>query len=336
MQVPSYSKWVVGGIIAAGGLWYAANTMYLAPRKKVLSDIAAVQGGIASLESQLAGKREVDARAERAVARTLAIQEDALSARLRDGLARLAEQNGLAGVVVDHGKPQDVSNPLLDVKGIDSAIKRELRNSADFASVRATLKGSGTLEQVSKAIAQAQVQPWIARVEGVTIRPIGKNRERFDLKMDIVTLLAPDFAKRIKGVPVEPDPVMVALGPDAERAAVALAQRNLFKAPPVPREEAVQPNVIVQGSSPGSETPRPQPFAAYEEWRLAGVAEGRDGSEAFFVNVKSGVKMTLQQGGQLLDAVFVGGQGEQILLDIGGKRFEVRMGDTLAARRPVG
>jgi hypothetical protein len=82
--------------------------------------------------------------------------------------------------------------------------------------------------------------------------------------------------------------------------------------------------------------PAPTPFAPYEDWKLTGLAVGRTGPQALFLNLKTGDRLTVLKGGQVLDAVFVEGEGERVTVEIGGKRFEVSVGSTLAARKPQG
>ncbi len=324
------------GLIAAGVVWFGAHTMYLRPRAALDSQIEAMTSEVDGLKQRLGERRDVDARASQIFQRTLSAKEDALSARFRDGLARVCEMNGLTGVVVDHAKPQADSSPLLDVRGLQSDLKKKLRAEPDFFVVRGTAKGSGTLEQVIATIAAAQIQPWIHRVDGFTIRPIGKERERYELTLNVATIFAPGFAPRKKGVVEEPEPTIVAIPTDLLEITRRVASRDPFRRAK-PDMTAPPPVVVAGPATDGQPSPPPAaPFAPYEEWRLAGLAAGRSGPEALFVNVKSGAKKTLQRGGSLLDAVFVEGAGEKAFLEIGGKRFELNLGETLAARRPLG
>jgi hypothetical protein len=54
------------------------------------------------------------------------------------------------------------------------------------------------------------------------------------------------------------------------------------------------------------------------------------------VNMKSGESRTLTPGETLLDAKLIEGEGERAVFELGGKRFEVLNGGTLASRRPLG
>jgi hypothetical protein len=114
----------------------------------------------------------------------------------------------------------------------------------------------------------------------------------------------------------------------------AVALKNVFKKPtPAAGGRPVDIAHAPEGGQPGVPA---QVFAPYEDWKLTGVMNGSHGPEAFFTNVKTGAKLTVERGGQVLDAVFVEGTGEQIVVEIGGKRFVLSNGQTLAARRPQG
>jgi len=320
---------LAAGVFVVGAVVIGAYiTQYASPRATLSGEVAVARESVQRLEKQLEGRPALRARLRTVGATTLGGKLDTLEHRFRTGLSRLAEAEGLTSVVVDHGTPQAQPSPLLNAKGIATGLKRELRRAPDFEVVRGVLRGSGSLEQTLRTIAAAQAQPWAHRIEGFSIAPAGKDRERFDLTLRVATIFAPAVAPA-------PDaaPVVVQTPVEAEPLWRAVAAKNVFRAPPAGK--AAEPSVLV--ADVANAEPPPQPFAPYEEWRLAGVTVSSvRGAEAFFVNVRTGARVTVPKGGLVLDALFVEGSGERAVIEIGGKRFEISNGQTLAARRPLG
>jgi len=117
---------------------------------------------------------------------------------------------------------------------------------------------------------------------------------------------------------------------ELRRAAAGLSARNVFRKPPA---EVTAAAVVARAS----EAPGPRvAFAAYEDWKLTGVARGREGPEAMFVNTKTNARVSVLKGGQLLDATLIDAADQRVLLDINGTRYEISSGQTLASRKPAG
>jgi hypothetical protein len=320
--------WLAGGAAAIAALVVSWHFVYTSPRNAILDQIDAAQADIASLQKMLDGEYDLRKRGKEIGTTMLAAMQDTLEHRFRSGLSRIGEQEGLTGVVVDHAQPTDQLNPLLSVKGVPPSLKTALRRTPDFQLVHGTFKGIGTLEQVLRAAAVVQAQPWVHRVESFSIKPQGTGREKFDLQMSVATLYAPELLGK-----TEPEPQVVPAGAEAEPQWRAVVAKNVFRRPtPV---DGARPVEVAQAPADG-QGPAPQVFAPYEDWKLTGVMNGRGGIEAFFTNVKTGAKVTVERGGQVLDAVLVEGSGEQVIVEIGGKRFVLSNGQTLAARKPRG
>jgi hypothetical protein len=322
---------VHGVKVAVGAALLAAG--YRAPLAAVRRDTQSVQASIGTLRAGLRAREEVRTRMNRAGRDLLASKLDLLSARFRDGLARVGEQSGLGSVVVEHGQPQDVDSPVLDAKGISTDLKRELRRVPDFQVVRGTVRGTGTLEQALRALGTLQVQPWVHRIEGFTLRPTGKSRERFELKVDVATIYSPALAGLAgNGGPM---PELVAPSARDEESWRAIARGRMFGVPVLAGGPGEAPPVTIAAAAPDeAPPPHPTPFAPYEDWKLTGLAVGRTGPQALFLNLKTGDRLTVLKGGQVLDAIFVDGEGEQATVEIGGKKFGVSVGATLASRKP--
>ena len=324
---------LAAAIAIVAGSWYAYRSVYASKRDAILASMESTRSSLATLERQLKGQFEVADRAKAITSTTLGTRLDEVSARYRDGLSRLAETAGLAGVIVDHGEPQEVKSPLLVAKSVPSSLRSSLRSSSDFAVLRGTVRGTGTVEQALAALASMEAQPWIHRVEGFTITPAaaGKGPDRCEIRIEAATLLAPRLRQ---GKPVE-----LTLVQPPERSLVMvqeIAARKAFAKALAKRDAAAPVVTVASPAGPGVAPPPSQAFAPYEDWRLTGIFSGRTGPEAFFVNVRSGERRTVQRGGTVLDAVLIDAAGERALFEIAGKRFEVFNGQTLSSRKPVG
>jgi len=324
---------VIAALVAVGA-WWGIQKAYLGPRRLIEADIQTARSAIANLKTQLGEERDVARRRSAAAAGLLGSELDVVSARFRDGLTRVGSTAGLDKVIVEHGQPMEVMSPVLDAKGVSTDLKRALRRQPDFQVLRGSIRGTGTLEQAVAAIGMLQDQPWVHRIDAFSLRPIGKERNQFDLRVDVATLYAPTLAPKAD----QGAPQLTPASTEHESTWRAIASRNLFRAP-TGRPGDGAPAVTI-AAAPSGETsapaPGPRAFAPYEDWRLAGVASGRGGLSALFVNLRTGDRLTVLRGGQVLDAVLIDGSGELAVVEIAGERFDVSVGSTLAARKPKG
>jgi hypothetical protein len=324
---------LVGIALMAGIGYWGFHSMYAAPKAELEEEISQARSNVAGMTKTLKGEVSLGDRSKALRASTLSGKEDELLHRFRTGMANLGEQCLRKDkVVFDHGQPQTTASPLLSTKGIPTVLKQIIRKTPDIQTVRGTLKGTGSLENVLRVIALAQSQSWIHRVDGFSIKPIG-DRSEFELKLDVATLYLPDL-------PGVDGPLPTIVQPPAELEPMwnAVASKNVFKAPPAPTpgDEPQRPVEVAAAPIAGeAATPPPQVFAPYDDWKLTGVVISGRGAEAFFMNTRTGAKVTVEQGGQVLDAVFVDGQGEHAFIEIAGKRFQLSNGQTLAARKPL-
>ena len=326
--VPRWIKWTIGGA-AARGIGYAAlSAVYLGPRARLQAWLGYHRGEIAYYEGELARRQEVRDRLEAFAAGTLGGALDKADHRFRTSLTSIAEECGLSTIQVSSRQPVPALNPVVEARlpagdtGELRTLKNELKKKADFYAIGGELKASGTLEQVLRATAVVQAQPWVHRTDRFILKP-DKNGDRFDLQLGVVTLLAPDLAEGRTT-----DPVRMALADTAAAAWAPAVAKNVFKEPP---PEAPAPPVQVATTSAGA-LPPPPPYA---DWKLTGILESRLGVEALLVNVRSGQHVTLAAGASVVEARFVAGSGERAVFEIGGQRFEVANGQTLEQRRPL-
>lgn len=307
----------------------AYRTQYAGPRDELLASLRQINGDIARLDEGMREQFEVRKRLKAFGAMTLGRKRDEVEHWFRTGLSSIAEGNGLGQVVVDTGAPQSVRNPAWRSKSLATGIKRQLAARADFQLVLGQVKGVGTLEQVMRTVAAVQGQPWVHRFEGFSITPVGKERERFTLKLEVATMMTPDLA-----VEVTSPPPIVAADRGADRLWGPVVAKNVFRTPA--GGAAAAPVVVAAApASGGTSAPVLTAPPAYGDWQLTGVVAGRSGTEAFMRNTKTNEKMTVSAGAAVLDAKFLEGSFDRAVFEIAGQRFEIRNGETLASRRQL-
>lgn len=314
------------GVLGVGALGYFR--VYQTPRAELVTKLTASREKAAGLEKQLEEKASVSRRLKEFGSQTLGKKEDQVVDRFRNGLSKIAEECGLVAVKTNTGAPKAVPNPLLRNNKVQgTALKRALKKTPDFQVIAGTVEGVGSLEQVLKAIAVVQAQPWVHRMEGFSIATSGKERDRFTVRLEVATILASDLAP-VKDVDLTQSPPLMG----AEAIWRAIAARNPFKEPP----QAVPPPVVVAAATPtpqGPTPPAPPPPPPYADWRLTSIVSTARGTEAWLVNVKTNEREVLTVGGKLIDAVFKEGTGERAVFEISGQKFELFNGQTFTSRR---
>jgi hypothetical protein len=332
----------VAAMVAVAVLWMLVSALFLKPRAALREQIATVRANIIDLQEQVELQDELVSEGQALAARTLAAEPDVAVARLRDGLSRVGETAGMVNIAVTHGRPIGVTNPLTQARGVNSKLKSALRKEKDFEVLRASLVGRGSLDQVLTCLSLAQSQAWIHRVEGFELKPAagGKSEGRYDLRVDVVTLLAPAMLARGKdGKRVEPEVTLATARSGLEATWRAIVEKNPFRRPPDQATESAiassNPVEVVPPSASTQTPPDVQAFAPYEDWRLTGVVVGSRGPEAFFMNVRTQERVTLLKGAKLLDVSFVDGSGERAIVELGGERFGLLNGQALSARHPL-
>jgi hypothetical protein len=305
---------------AAGGVYW---WLYEQPRAGLAEQLGHQLEVNAAFEKQLTDRQQVAEGLKAIAATTLGAKADEVDATFRSKLGEIAEKGcGLAGVQVTTQKPADVANPAGTAAKLTkpAGLRSTLRKQHDFAVITGVVEGHGTLEQALKAAAAIQAQPWVHRVDSFSIRPEGRDRDRFELKLGVATiLLLPPLAP--KNVP---EPRIVGAPETSMSELAAIVAKNVFK----------EPAAMAAQAPPAAPAPGP-PAPPYNDWRLTGVVESRLGTEAFLVNVKTQQRMTLAVGAAVADARFVSGAGERAVFEIAGQHFEVSNGQTLEQRRPV-
>lgn len=305
---------LAGGTVAvvlATALGY--ERFYAADRREALELLGQHEAAIRGYERALESESAVRAALGAFSATTLGSAEDKARARLRSALGQIAQTIGLEEIIATDASPQPVVSPAALGSGrVGGAFGRLLRESPDFRMLSGRLSGVGTLEQVLRALAMVQAQPWAHRVTGFAIEPVDTERNRFRLRADVVTLLAGPGGQTDSVGELEPPRA------DAMRAAAQVLAHNVFRVP--------KPVVASPAPAPAPAPPR-SPLA---DWKLTGVG-GTLRLHALLVNVRTGERAELAPGQQLEGAEFVSGAGEEAVFEIDGKRIVVRTGQMLLA-----
>lgn len=310
--------------VLAGGAWMV-NTWIVKPRRLLDVQLTASKNAAESLRKQLEKRGEIEAELRAVGATTLGAEEDVVKHRLRTALTAVAE--GMSGVVVDQRIATPVTSPLVQSKGVPTTLKRTLRQRPDFTVVTGKLTCVGTLEQALRTLATLRAQPWAHRLDAFSITPANKERTRFTLEVEVATLFMPDLAPR-----EDKEPVLVSPGTLSEQEWRPIAAKNIFVKPV--RETPQAP--VAQGTPPPPPPPPPPPRTPYEEWRLTAVMRsGRLGNEVWMRNSRTGDTLVLRAGDQVLDAKLIEATERRGVFEIGGKRYEIEIGEDLGLRREI-
>ncbi|HRQ72314.1 MAG TPA: hypothetical protein PLU35_04715 [Phycisphaerales bacterium] len=316
----------VVGLALASWVGYAGyGRLYAKPAAERLARLDSFEKSSRWLEDQMEDEFRVRERLVERASATLGASAEVVEHRFRTGLSAIAASAGLRDVVVTQNRPVAESNPAARERVRD--FTRDQLRVADFYTVAGELRAKGTLEQVTRAIALAQAQPWVARVGSLTIRPESEDRQQFELRLSVQTVVLPDVAKDSETTP----PVIVEPAEEAQRFAASVAARNAF-APPKPEPPPRQPR---QEQRQADRPPPPPPPPPYDLWRLNAVVSAGGQVEAWLVNLKSGEWRSLRPGDGVLDAVLVEAGGEKAVFRIGEQAFQVLLNETLAQRQPV-
>ncbi len=309
------------------GGWFLADSFYLEEHAAIAREKAELSRRIEGFNAASEGFRATR-KALRGFGSTMLGGDVAvIEHRLRTLLSALAEREGLGEVVVSHGRPSSVENPARRRgSGVNRTLRRALSGQNDFSVIRARVQGIGTFEQTLRTLAAVRGQPWVHRVEGFTIAPRGKERDEFELKVDLSTMFAADLVQ-----PDDPAPVLQSPDPGASKRVAGLVERDPFRLAPAQVDPGPPPVVNTAAAPP----PAPPPFA---KWRVTGVVESMQPGgrvvEVMLARTDTGEMKTLRRGESLLGATLDDAAGESAYFVLDGRRVVVRTGQTLAQARP--
>lgn len=295
-------------LVGVAGLY-----LYVLPRQRLVRQIEAQRQRNAGYEMAQRDHPRLRESLRAHARRTLHADPDQAVHLFRTALGELATDCGLQGVQVSTREPEPMPNP-------GGRRLRALQGRSDFHVIRGEVSGTGTLEQALRTLAQLQVQPWIARLEGFTLKPEGRERERFALRAGVATLLMPDLT------PADlPAPRVVPEDPAAAARWAGIVEKNVFREPPlrVARADAPPPA-------------QPPPRSLLGEWKITGIIETRRGVEVLVLNTRTREAVVLTIGNTVAGATLTAAARDAATFDLAGKRVEVLIGQTLEQGRTLG
>jgi hypothetical protein len=314
----------LAAVVAVSAAAWVVRVVYLKPRLELADALDASRQWVAFYEQQLKPRTQVAAGLKSWGERALAKDQEEADARLRSALEAAASMQGLTNIQVGTTRPGGVANPISrsrssDLRDLATQMRRRAeRGQPDFFLLRADLAASGTLDQTVRLVAALQAQPWIHRLESVSFRPEDKERQKFQLRVVVSSVLVPDLTPAQR-----PDPVVVALNERQLALAGGIAQRNAFRTrlSTTPPAEARAPEQSPQA-----------PDSVYRRWKLTGVTESRLGAQALLLNTLTSEQRAIPVGGMLLEARLVEAAGERAVFELDGRKMEVRSGESLDPR----
>lgn len=302
-------------VVAAGGFAIGAKS-FSSARAGAKAKLAADLGRIEQIEKARAAsptlKREFDGIVERTLGPDLTTTDSVLRSRLN----RIGEEIRLADLRVSTGTVTKRVTPAKRAL----AKPKDPRELDDFVELPATVTGSGTLEQALALVHRIDVEPWIKRIDGVSL-----DEEREGQRIKVVVRLTTIYVPDRKGNPdLRPNEAELA---SFERMR-AVIDANPFQLPSPKRDEPA-PVATAQ--------PQPPPPAgfAYDQWRVTALVTGPLGPEAWLRNATTGEQRQLMPGQSIGDASFVGFVGDIAEFRVGDARFRIQVGGALSDRQPA-
>lgn len=331
MSLP-LEKLIGFGVASAIALWIgyvAIDRTYLTPVGALTDSIASLKQDNASLNNALDGWIPTKRRMQEFGQTLLAREFDQSEHRLRTTLQEIGKRTALSDVRVSSSAAKGERTPLAEA-AMRGRAYREMRKATDFAVVRGSFSGVGSLGEVTLAVAYLESQPWLHRIERVTIEPQGRDKSRFSLDVGFAVIYAPDLCPADAGMPA-----IVAPSDGQIAVARAVAARNVF-VPPAP--------VVVATPEPVPEpvvvTPPAPVLPPYDRWKVTGLLERRSAGqtldfEVWMLNLDSKEQRILYRGDEVLGFVAEWVSGECGLFTFEGERVVIHQGQTLADHVPA-
>lgn len=317
----SMRRTIVLSIAVIGGgllVWRLASSLYLAPRRELLAEIANVQKEINARREVISGEVALRRQLRDVSQRTLGgTAEEAISA-FRARLNTIGHGVGLSDLRVSTSPVRALDSPASAAHSRESGWKAMARQP-DFLEISAEFSGQGTLEQVVRAIEILEAEPYVKRLNRVTLRP-RREGEVVDLSTSLTTIILPDTAAQALPDPSVAQPTLFA----------ALAQKNIFRAPPPP----APPPAVRLEPTPAVAEHRPPPIP-WGDWVVTGIAWIDGQGELWVRNTKTSESKQLRSGDRLLDAQIEAINHTEAIVSIDGARFLIEIGQTLGDRRAV-
>lgn len=296
------------------------RSVHAKPMAEMRQRLSSWQAGKAQMESSLSDATRVHRQLGEIASQTLGHDPQIAEHRLRTLLTELCSDAGLSEYVISCKEPKGVGNPAAGENPRE--FSRAMRSTADFISQETVITASGSYDSCMRAVALFEAQPWLVRIDGVTLQPSSKDRKRFDLTATVMTIVLPDLATEDTGANASVHE------PRAE-SLLALSERNPFIAVPEPEPVVAQ---APPETDPAPPRPKPKPFG---EWVVTGVMQTTDGGEVILSNSKTGASRSMKPGAEILGLrVSTVGVGFVMVME-GESGYRVALGQSLAEREAV-
>lgn len=306
------------GLILLGVTGWTYKTGILDEEGAVQSEMVALQREISSLEEYNRKRVPLTEELRQFEVRTLGSTSEEVEHALRVLLHEIGTANRLSDLSVDSHSRNPVQNPATRRSRAIIRDKSE-RERPDFVPVEGSLNGSGSLAQVTAAVAQLQSQEWMHRISDLRLTPRDGGR-RIDLRVTLSTIYFPGAARAAA------DHSATSTDSEARARAEVIAARALFSPVQPTPEKPVE--VVKPTPTPPPVKPTPLP---YGKWRITGFGRGGQGPILYLVGPKQATQ-TLGVGEEVLNMVFRGLEGPFVVLELGGKQYYFGEGDTLDRR----
>ena len=309
--------------------WLLYSSMYAKPRNELTIRLAKLNTTITNQNAKLTQTRTVPKKLRAHATSTLGSKYDVVDHRLRTLLTQIADSAGLTDIKPTAGiNPRKRTNPGSEARS-PKVITKQLDKQIDFYVLSGSLEARGSLASVLTAVELVRAQPWAHRVDSVDIKPLNTQRTLFSLSLGLQTLMMPDLVIAQTQTHM---PKLVALTAEQQSRVDRLAVSSplvLASAKPV---NATPPTGNPQ-PAPTKAPPKPNPEAKFALWRVSGVVR-RPGPvmEVWLVNTKNDTTRVLGIGQKIAGATFVQASTGKAVFEVGGARYDVRVGQTLAQR----
>lgn len=311
----------VAGVVAMAAVVVAYQRLYAGPMSEARTARAAWESRSLGYERDLDEAARVRARLREIGGTTLGRTQEHVSHRFRTLLHELGVGGGLSGVVVTEGRTAALPSPAGQYRL--QGLTRSAWRTNDFLVVNGEVRGLGPLESAGRVLALAAAQPWVHRISSFSVQPAGDDREWFDIRVSVATVILADLGPG----PEEAARALSPLPPGSEAAWGAIVARNVFR---LPSERAVEVADVPPAPPPVEDSGPP-----YAAWRVSGVIEGGSGTLVVLLNLWSGQSLSVAVGERVLDALLVRAEGECAVFEIERMEFAVCLGQSLADRRRV-
>lgn len=318
--------WIVPALLGSGAAFWIGQQWGAGAldgrRREVDRRVSTYENAIATGRKQRRDRREVDETLDRFGGRTLGSDLETADSALRSRLNRLGEEAGLAGsLVVSTQAPRGRGTPARSEFG-RSGSQRALREELDFVELPARVSVEGPLESVMRLVHEIGDEPWIKRLDSVSLDQAGgRDGDRMKLDLQLTTLFIP-------GRPI-PEGAIPEASPTPFDRYGRLVAANPFLMPPPPTPEAESPPPAPEPRPP--DKPAPARFP-YGDWLLTGLVEGPRGLEAWLRNGRTGETASIRPSGRVGGAELVEIAGDAATFRIGEESFLVLVGSTLGDR----